>query len=176
MSFSLANTLAALITAILTAVICFGTRRYTTLWRRLPRERVTGILIGSVCLIWSATYALPMLEGSLERYHIVIKILVPVTIVLSYLYLNFLFTRALGGFILLGSTYLLHAAFVGQAPIRIVYSLVCYSAAAGGVVLVAAPWYFRDLLEKVTTATRWRHAMTGILTVLALYFALYALI
>jgi hypothetical protein len=161
--------------ALLFGLVCV---RWPEVWRQLPRERNIGIAIGAVCLVWSAYYALPMLEGGLAKYRPLIKILVPVTTVLAYLFLNYVFTRAMGGLMMIAATYMLHQAFVAHLPLRPVFSLICYVVAVAGMFALAAPWHFRDLLHRAAERASWRHALTlanGCLAVGLLVFALLGL-
>jgi len=173
-SYTVSNLLFCCLLGAGAATFAVGVRRWPDLWRVLPRQRVLGEALGVVCLVWSVYHVLPMLEGGLARYRPVIKLLVPVTAVLAYFYLNYIFTRALGGFLLLAVTYLLHAAFVARIPVRPLYSLACYAIAAVGMLLVATPWRFRDTLQKATQSARWRWGVGGTLAGLTLFFAVFA--
>ncbi len=174
--YVLSNLVFCVILAFFAGVFAVALKRWPNLWQSLPRERVAGELIAVVCLVWSAWHAILMLEGGLARFHIGIKILVPVTALLVYFYLNFLFARALGGLLLLGLVHLLHWAFVANPPLRPLYSLVCYLYAFVGMILVATPWYFRDVLKKATDDSRWRVMMAGIAGASAVFYLVYAII
>lgn len=155
-------------------VFAVGVVRWPRLWRQLPRNRLIGEAIAVICLVWAATHVLPMLEGGMARYHIVIKALVPITAILVYTRLNFLLTRALGGLILLLIVYLLHQGFVTNPPLRPVYSGVSYLWAFSGMVLVATPWHLRDLMEIATVSRTWRCVASSVLGASALFYLIYA--
>ena len=126
------------------------------LWRLIPRDRTIGTVLGAICLIWSAINAYPLFEGAAERFR---AFLMPAAIgitVLSYFYLDYVFTRALGGIILLSITWLLHEAFVISIPFRPLFSVICYSLGITSFFLIAAPYRFRDVLEKISNDGRWR--------------------
>lgn len=137
-----------------------GTAKKPEIHRFLPREKNLGIAIGLVCLAWSAWYVLPLLEGGLARFQPLVKLLVPVVTVLAYFFLNFIFTRALGGIMMLTATYMLHAAFVHHLPLRPVFSILCYLIAVAGMIILALPWRFRDLLQTSSENTGWRKSLT----------------
>ena len=82
--------------------------------------------------------------------------LVPITAVLAYGHLDYLFSRSLGGLLVLCVTAMLHGAFVRQIHFRPVYSVVCYAVGIWGLVLVGLPWRFRDLLGLMQTSPAWR--------------------
>ncbi|OPZ25769.1 MAG: hypothetical protein BWZ02_02309 [Lentisphaerae bacterium ADurb.BinA184] len=176
MSFAQGSLLYACLLGLAAVGIGYGTRRWPDLWRRLPRERAAGVVVGVVCLAWSAQLALPMLEGGLAKYRYVIKALVPVTAVLAYLHLNYLFTRALGGLLVLGATWLLHAAFVANLPGRPLFSLACYGIALTGMVLIAAPWLFRDLLKRAAESRPWRLSAAACVAAACLFFVAFSLL
>ena len=156
MTFTVPSLLFALLLAILAYVFGFTVVRKPDLWRLLPRERYVGEVVGVVCLVWSAAHVIPMLEGDLARYRAVVKVVVPVAAVLGFFYLDYLFTRALGGLFMLMASQLLHGAFVVHLPARPAYSVVCYAYGVVGMFLVGSPWRFRDLLKRATDSPRWR--------------------
>ena len=161
MSFQVATILFAVLLAAAAAVSGYGTTRWPDLHKRLPREKIIGEVIGCFCLLWAAHHVCGMLEGPLVRYHTIIKLFVPVVAALSYFYLDYLFTRALGGLLLLSVNHLLHEAFVVELPGRPIFSILCYTIGITGMFLVAYPWQLRDLLEKTTTSDRWRRGATA---------------
>ncbi len=123
---------------------------------RLPRARLAGALVGVVCLVWAAYHGCLMLEGGLASYRRVVWALVPVVALLVYYHLDYLLARALGGFLVLCATYLLHGAFAEMVLWRPLYCVVCYLMGLSGMLLIAAPWRFRDLLQALAQARRWR--------------------
>ncbi|MDT8391215.1 MAG: hypothetical protein RRC34_11980 [Lentisphaeria bacterium] len=174
MPFLFSGLLFALLPLSLGAVFFFGTVMKPDLHLRLPREKYLGILIGAVCLVWSAWHVLPMLEGGLATFQPIVKALVPTVAALSFFFLNFLFTRALGGLMMLTATHMLHEAFIHRLPFRPVFALVCYLIAVTGMIALAFPWLFRDALEKSSETAKWRNGVAGIcggLGILVLVFA-----
>lgn len=135
------------------------------LWRSLPRERKVGILLALIAMAWSAFEVNLMLEGSLAKLRPLLVPIVIVTTLLSYFLLDYLFTRALGGLLLLISSLLLHQAFSVFAPSRWMYALVCYVVAVAGMFMIGSPYRFRDWLEKVTVNRQWRLASATALAV-----------
>ncbi|MEA2011520.1 MAG: hypothetical protein U9O87_00310 [Verrucomicrobiota bacterium] len=133
-----------------------------TLWKKLPRERKIGTFIGFIVLMWAAYYSLPMLEGPLEKYRILVKLLVPVVTVLSYFYLDYIFTRALGGIMILGILFVLEKAFIHHIPARWVLSLLCYAWSIPAMYLIGAPWRFRNLLRNVAKDPKKRKIHIGL--------------
>lgn len=161
-------TLAALFAA-LACTAGWLTTRYPTLWRDLPRHRVAGLILGLICLSWAAQQVNLMLEidvtrefhqlldGDLLRFRLLVLLAVPVIAIAAYYHLDFIFTRALGGFLLLILTDMLHQAFAIHLPARGAFSLFCYLAALVAMFIVAVPWHFRDFLKRTHDSRAWRH-------------------
>ena len=69
---------------------------------------------------------------------------------------------------------LLQGAFDNHLPARPAFSAVCYLCAVAGVLLMAAPWRFRDLLERAALRPGVRRIAAGTATLSALVFLLAA--
>ena len=156
---------AALIFAALLAVQAWvfgdGVRRWPGLWKTLPRQRFPGILIGAVCLIWAGNEVQVMLEGDMARLQTVLWWLVPAILLLAWLFLDFLLVRALGGLVLLLIPVLLLGAFVAHLPLRPAFAALCYVLALAAMVMVAAPWHYRNLLERAANTPRLRAGLAA---------------
>ncbi|NOY81955.1 MAG: hypothetical protein GXP31_13240 [Kiritimatiellaeota bacterium] len=175
-SFTALSLIFAAILAGLAYVFGIATVRQPDLWRKLPRERVVGEVIAVICLVWCTVHILPLLEGNMVRFRAWVRILAPILAVLSFFFLDYLFTRALGGLILLLINDLLHGAFTVHLPARPVFALVSYTFGIAALFLIGTPWRFRDLLEKCKLSVRWRSWSTGTLAAAALYYAVCGLI
>ena len=126
------------------------------LWHTIPRERYVGTALAAICLTWSAMNAYPLLEGGAAKFRSFLAPLAITITVLSYFLLDYLFSRALGGVLLLLVSWLLHEAFVVNIPFRPLFSTICYLFGIASFFLIAAPYRLRDLLEKITHEERWR--------------------
>lgn len=176
MTFLAGTLLWTLILTALTVLLGVGGTLWPELWRHLPRNRAAGFALGLICLLWSAWYGQQLLEGDLARLRPWLWGAVPVVAVLGYFHLDFLFARALGGFVLLLMPLLLHSAFVEQVPHRPVFSAACYLFGLAAMVLVATPWHFRDLLEKCTLSPSWRRCSAIVAGSCAFFFALFSVL
>ena len=116
---------------------------------RIPRARIAGELVGILCLLWSAHHGTMMLEGNLVGLKKYIWMLVPVIAFLAYGHLDYLFSRSLGGLMVLCVTSMLHGAFVQDIRFRPLYAIVAYGVGVWGLLLIGLPWRFRDLLEQI---------------------------
>ena len=163
MSFALSNLLMAGALALAAAGVGYGATAWPGACRRLARDRAFGVVLAFLCLAWSAVGIQPMLEGGLAKFKPLLFVAVPVFTVVTYVYLDFLLARALGALLVLLAEYLIHAAFVANLglPWRTLYDLMNYAMGLCGMCVVACPWYFRDLLEKITASAGWRRG-TGL--------------
>ncbi len=175
-SFTALSFVFAAILAGLAYICGFATVRQPDLWRKLPRERVIGEVIAVISLVWCTVHILPLLEGDMARFRAWVRILAPILAVLSFFFLDYLFTRALGGLVLLLVNDLLHGAFTVHLPARPVFALVSYAFGIAAMFLIGTPWRFRDLLEKCSQSVRWRSWSGGVLAAAALYYAVCGLI
>lgn len=147
---------------LLGALSCFyayllgwGSRKPGWFYQKFPRLIWPGMVLGSLCLLWSAKHACIMLEGNLQRFHIYVKLLVPITIVASYFLLDYLNARALGAFMILTANYLLHAAFAVTLPGRSLYSTVCLILGVIGLFMLGTPWRVRQIMQLASKDSRW---------------------
>jgi len=113
-----------------------------------PRKPIApGVVVGAACLVWSAYYGCLMLEGNLAKFHSIVWALVPITIALSIFYLDYLNSRAFGGFFTLSANFLIIKAFVHDVPGRPFFSCICLALGIFGMVSLSLPWRIRDLIE-----------------------------
>lgn len=88
-----------------------------------------------------------MLEGPLASLHPIVWLLVPIVSILAFFFLDYLFSRSLGGFFVLMSNELIRQAFSHSTTMRPLYSLVCLLLGVAGLFLIGTPWRLRDTLE-----------------------------
>ncbi len=147
------------------------------LWRVIPREKRFGLVLGFICLVWSAYHTFPIFETTAPKVRFMVLAALVVTItILSFNLMDFLFARALGGFLLLLVNWLLHQAFVHHAVFRPLFSTLCYIVGISGIIMIAAPYHFRDLLEKISHNQQWRiitSAILGAIGCVVLFIAIY---
>ena len=140
----------------------------------LPRLRWAGILLGVPCLVWSAWHGCIMLEGGLAKFHTLVWLLVPVISILGGLYLDYLFARALGGFLILSANELIRCGFIFDVPLRGLYSVICLAMGICGLFLLGAPWHLRDALKLSEEKLGAGRALAVTLTACALLLILLA--
>lgn len=136
------------------------------LWRLIPRERYIGTALGVICLAWSAGHAHGLLEGSAAKFRVFLGPVVILVTILSYFLMDYLFTRAFGGLILLLVNWLLHEAFVLNISFRPLFAVICYLLGIASFFLIATPYRFRDWLEKISIDKQWRTASSVIIGII----------
>lgn len=166
-AFTLISLLLGLLSLFYAYLFAVVSQRRAVWCRSFPRLKWPGMILGAVCLTWSAWHACIMLEGDLQRFHIWVKLLVPVSLVLCYFFLDYLNARALGGFMILAVNYLLHAAFVHAVPGRGFYAIICLLLGTLGLFLVGVPWRLRQMLELASSNTRWAVALGCVFAICA---------
>lgn len=162
-SFSLTSALAGFVLIGAAIWVAFSLPKSPDLWRRVPRERYIGSIMGWICLLWSATLVYPILEGKLVAIRNALPYIVVFVAAASFFCLDYLFTRALGGLILLIVNYLLHLALISHLPARPLFAVFCYLFGIAGLFMIGTPYRFRDLLDKATHERQWRRRVSGVL-------------
>ena len=143
-----------------------------TLWKTIPRERKVGGVLAAIALSYSAFHGRYMLEGGLEPYRIYVWILLPIVTVMVYLFLDFVFTRSLGGVLIVMAVHLTHEAFIDHLAFRPLFSLNCYILGTVGLFLVGTPWRFRDLLDRVRNNSTFATGFSVYLLISGLIFTI----
>jgi hypothetical protein len=173
MTFFLSSLAWTTLVALLTGLCTGGVLLWPGLWRQLPRHRLAGALLATLCLAWAAWHAQFLLEGSLEGLRRWLWAAVPTLAVLCYFHLDFLFARALGGLVLLLVPQVLDQAFAESVRGRAVLAVGLYACGISGMFLVATPWRFRDVLQHCEESAPWRRALLAGGGSLTLFFAFF---
>ncbi len=176
MTYRQITLLFALLLGAFATFVTLAPVRWPHVMRSLPRDKRVGGVLGSICLLASAFYVLPMLEGDMERFRPLVVLAVPVLAILCHVHLDYLFARAFGGILILGVNYMLHMAFVVNLPNRLLYAVPAYALAICGMVLIACPWRLRDLMEKAVDQVACRHRCAAVLGALCLFYVLFGFV
>ncbi len=117
---------------------------------KLPRHFTAGvvaIVISAGWALWLLTRVLDLGEFTPQR-GLMIGVVVALAVATVSFLPDYLFARAWGILLLLGTEILLSAAFTSDAAARIVVVIIAYGWATSGIIFVAAPFTFRNLLER----------------------------
>ncbi len=114
-------------------------------WEKVPRYRTLGAIIGLIDLLWCIPNTKPLLPVSLHVF------LLPLAFTFAYLgwqFLDYLLSRAIGGFLILLAHYLLANSFAFKTPAAPVLAGFCMAIGIVGLFFAGKPYLFRDLIRK----------------------------
>lgn len=131
--------------------------------REFPRNRVAGIVLLTICLLWSLFLVSCMDMGEFFTWRTRILVLLPVSFLLVVLYVpEFLAVRALGSFLLLAAMPVLSAAFLQPQLSRLLLPILAYAWIMSGMFFVGMPYLFRDGMQWLSQSKgRWQLAALG---------------
>jgi hypothetical protein len=122
-----------------------------------PRSRKLGTVLLTIAAGW-AMYLLATIDlGEFTKYRTPLLILIPVSYVLSWKFVDeFLAVRALGMLLLLLAEPVLESAFMQPERWRLLLVVLAYAWVVKGIFLVGMPYLMRDQIQWVTRSrARW---------------------
>lgn len=131
---------------------------------RLPRNKYAGIALGFLALLWCVPHAEPIV------FNWMLPLLYPAAIlftVLSWFFLDYLFSRALGGILILGAYYFVYGAFNFHTPGLAAFSILYWIAGITGICFSGKPCWMRDLLRSCCQSARIRWTAAGFCAILS---------
>src|SRR5213594_3996545 len=147
--------------------------------QRFPRSRVAGVILLTVCLLWTFWLIATIQMGEFSSFRRPLLIVLPIGYVLVLRFVDeFLAVRALGILCLLAAEPLLEAAFLRYETSRLFLTVLAYLLIVAGLFWVTMPYLLRDQINwSAHSSTRWR-TIHGIgaaygLTILACAFTQY---
>lgn len=158
-------------------ILALLVRKNKELWRQLPREKIAGVVIAGIALVWAEMHAENMLQDFMNKGNIsYVRFLVPVILGLSFYYLEYLFTRAVGGLIVLVAVSAMDNAFIDYMPARFILSTFCYAWGIYALFMIGMPWIFRDCLRKAAYSENFRKGAIAVTGSSFIVFVSYLLI
>lgn len=155
--------------AVFSAVLAFWAGKLVPAnpekWEKLPRNVWVGVFFAAISLAWCVPHSAPIAPD------IIAKWLWPIAIIclwLAYQFLDYLFSRAFGGFLILFAHYLLYASFYYKAPAKPFFSILCFAMGTLGIFFCGKPHLMRDLIRKLTASPKWRYSAVGVAIVYCL--------
>lgn len=148
---------AAVISAAIGIWILRLTPEKTEMAEPVARLRLAGSVLGLAALIWCVPHARPICFGWMLDW------LYPAAVagaVLGYYFLDYHFSRAMGGILILSSYFFVHGAFDWHTPGLPVVSVIFWIMGIMGICFGGRPCWMRDLLRKCCAVKGWRW-MTG---------------
>ena len=162
MPLSIVLAIAAAVSLVAAAAFILTVRRepaVRALYEKLPRERISGTVLGAVALIWCIPNIRPIFMPD-SPFQMFVVPLILLAIVLAAIFLNYLFARAFAAILILGAHAVLKAAYPAQLPGYPVLAALVLVAGIIGIVLSAKPYWLRDWfrLSFRNPAVRWGSA------------------
>ena len=143
--------------------------------QRFPRSHVAGVLLLSICLVWTFWLLATIQMGEFSTFRRPLLIALPIGYGLALRFVDeFLAVRALGILCLLAAEPLLDAAFLRYENSRLLVTVFAYLLIIAGLFWVAIPYLLRDQINwSARTVFRWRclHAIALIYGCVILTFA-----
>lgn len=140
---------------------------------KIARLRHIGAIIGFICLLWCVPNAKPIV------WNWMLPLLYPVAIflaIIAWLFLDYLFARAIGGLSILTSYWFLHDAFTFHSVWSPLFAIFCWIIGITGLFFSAKPYLFRDMLRKIAKQKLWKTVITSYLISFALFSIISAIL
>ena len=137
---------AAAVSLVVAAAFILTVRRgpaIRALYDKIPRERVSGTILGAVALLWCVPNIRPIFMPD-SPFQTFILPLILLAIVLAAVFLNYLFARAAAAILILGAHAVLKAAYPARLPGYPVLAALVLLAGVIGIVISAKPYWLRD--------------------------------
>src|SRR5438034_8487817 len=149
--------------------------RLASVAQKFPRSRVAGVILLTVCLLWTFWLVATIQMGEFSSFRRPLLIALPIGYGLILRFVGeFLAVRALGILCLLAAEPLLDAAFLRYEPSRLLLTVLAYLLILAGLFWVAIPYVLRDQIDwSARSGFRWRclHAIALIYGCVILTFA-----
>ena len=164
--------IACILISLLIAVVTGYFIRSASLkkWEELPRKRGAGAGLGLLALLFFIPNVEPMFSAKENLTVLVIAAIV--LTVLCYLYLDYLFSRAFAGALILVAHFMLNASYAADLKFSSFFAFMCFVVGTIGIFISAKPHWMRDWIRKIAASTKWRIVSTAV----PLLFAIASLI
>ena len=133
---------------------------------RVPRNAFFGSIVTIAAVIWCIPHAVPVVPAGFQH------LIVPGAVVaglLAIIFLDYLFARAAGGFLILLAHYLLHDSFTFHTPFSPLFAAFCFALGTAGIFFAGKPYLMRDLIRKSAKERNFRFAVSGFFTLFAVF-------
>lgn len=133
-----------------------------------PRNRILGMLLTALALVWSAFMIDQMTLGELSKYKSLLYVLTPLSFYLIIQYLDeLLAARALGGLLMLAPVAIVDAARWHPSTWRYPVILLAYAMVVAGIWLMLCPFKFRIWTGAIVSGFRRRQVGSIVFAVVA---------
>ena len=111
---------------------------------KIPRARIPGAILGLIDLLWCIPNAMPILPESLHKFLIPLAL---VLTVLAYIALDHLFSRAIGGFMILTAHFYLKESYGAPVPGAMIFAVFCFILGIIGIFISGKPHLTREIIR-----------------------------
>lgn len=126
-------------------------------WEKLPRERISGGILGFLALLAFIPNVEPMFP--VEKYLGILVILAAVLAILCYRYADHIFARAFAGILILCAHASLAESYAANVQFSSFFAVVALVYGTCGIVIAAKPYYLRDLFRKCVSNVYWKSSV-----------------
>lgn len=139
---------------------------------KIARWRHIGAILAFIGLLWCVPNARPIV------WDWMLPALYPLVIIFTitaWLFLDYLFSRAIGGLCILTACWFLHDSFTLHSPWAPLFAIFCWIIGIVGLMFSAKPHLFRDMLRKIAQRPVWKATIMGYLILFALFSIISAI-
>ncbi len=113
---------------------------------KIPRNIPLGVVFGTAAIVWCVPQALDVFSSNSIVFY---SILALVALLIGCFFLDYLFARALAGFVILLSHYFMARSFAADIPLLWLFSLAVLLMGTAAIVVGGIPHYLRDFIRKI---------------------------
>lgn len=124
-------------------------------WDKIPRARLAGIILATIDLLWCLPHSRAVLPPS---WHGLLLPALLICVAAAYLFLDNLFARALGGFMILTAYTLLQASYTHHSIMAGWFAILCYIMGVAGIFICGKPHLMREWMRTWSVDSKWRAA------------------
>ena len=132
--------------------------------KKIHREQKIGSLISAAALVWAGIQGYQLLGQDFPAIASIIPVLVPALIIGVFFMMDYIFTRAVGGLMIMLICELFYISQSDNMPVRFLFSVCGYAFAVAGMYMIGQPWRFRDVLFKSIDDEQYGKKIAGIIT------------
>ncbi|HBM15345.1 MAG TPA: hypothetical protein DD381_03230 [Lentisphaeria bacterium] len=139
---------------------------------KIPRNVPLGAIFGAAAIAWCVPQSLAVFSSNSVMLFSIIAI---VAYLIGCFFLDYLFARALAGFIILLSHYFMAQSFAVDIPMLWLFSVFVLVMGTSAIVIGGIPHYMRDFIRKICVSKSFKlsiMAVFGLYLLISLYAAL----
>ncbi len=116
--------------------------------KKLHRENKIGGVILVISMFWAGYQGYILFGQDFPMISSILPIAVPLATMSALFLMDYIFTRAVGGILILLTCELFFLSQINDMSFRFLFAIVGYSYSIIGMYMIGQPWHFRDFLLK----------------------------